>query len=125
MDLLWILSGRDDYFCRINNSLHENIITNGSNNDEWIDSILTFTGHAFEIPGDATPIMVFPEGFIEWCPDTAWVFNHTIPKPINGLYQGAYKQYGEGRVVVLGEAMMITAQLVGGLSWKKIGMNSP
>jgi hypothetical protein len=117
--------GRDDYFCRFNSSLHENIITNGSNADECIDSILTFTGHAFEIPQDATPIMVFPEGFIEWCPDTAWVFNHTLPVPITGFCQGAYKEYGEGRVVILGEAMMITAQLMGGLSWKKIGMNSP
>lgn len=116
---------RDDYFCRINNSLHSNIITNGNNTDEWTDSILTFTGHAFEIPGDATPLMIFPDGFMEWCPDTAWVFNHTIPLPINGLYQGAFKEYGEGRVVILGEAMMITAQLIGGLSWKKIGMNSP
>jgi hypothetical protein len=118
-------AGRDDYFCRINNSLHDNIITNGNYADERTDSILTFTGHAFEIPVDATPIMVFPNGFTEWCPDTAWVFDHTLPAPITGYCQGAFKKYGKGRVVILGEAMMITAQLMGGLSWKKIGMNSP
>lgn len=116
--------GMEDYFYRQNHSLHDNIITNGSRTDEWIDSILTFTGHAFEIPGDAIPIMTFSEGFIEFCPDTAWVFSHTLPVSITGLSQGAYKKYGEGRVVILGEAMMITAQLIGGLSWKKMGMNS-
>ena len=116
---------RDDYFFRTDNTLHDNIITNGNNPDEWIDSILTFTGHAFEIPEDATPIMTFSEAYMQWCPDTAWKFQNTIPEVITGYSQGAFKKFGEGRVVILGEAMMITAQLAVGLSWKKIGMNSP
>jgi hypothetical protein len=92
---------------------------------EWVDSILTFTGHAFEIPEDATPIMTFSEDYMQWCPDTAWKFQNTIPEAITGYSQGAFKKFGKGRVVVLGEAMMITAQLAIGLSWQKIGMNTP
>jgi hypothetical protein len=117
--------GRADYFVRSDSSLHENIITNGKNSGERVDSILTFTGHAFEIPGDAIPIMIFPEGYLQWCPDTAARFTNIIPEPVTGLYQGAFKKYGHGRVVILGEAMMITAQLGYGLSWIRIGMNSP
>jgi hypothetical protein len=116
---------RDDYFFRSDSTLHNNIITNGSNADERVDSILTFTGHAFEIPEDATPIMTFPDAYLQWCPDTAWRFQNTIPESITGYSQGAFKKFGDGRVVILGEAMMITAQLTAGLSWKKIGMNSP
>jgi hypothetical protein len=37
---------------------------------------------------------------------------------------GAYKTYGEGKVVVYSDAMMFTAQLGGGLSWIKLGLNS-
>jgi hypothetical protein len=117
--------GRADYFLRSDSTLHDNIITNGTNADERVDSILTFTGHAFEIPDDATPIMTFSDAYLEWCPDTAWRFENTVPESIAGLSQGAFKEFGEGRVVILGEAMMITAQLAAGLSWKKIGMNSP
>lgn len=69
--------------------------------------------------------MTFPAGYLQWCPDTAWRFENTVPVPIIGFCQGAYKKYGDGRVVVLGEAMMITAQLSAGLSWIRIGMNSP
>jgi hypothetical protein len=117
--------GKEDYFARTDSMLHSNIITNGRSQDEWVDSILTFTGHAFEIPEDATPIMTFSDVYLQWYPDTSWNFRNTIPENIAGFSQGAYKKYGEGRVVILGEAMMITAQLEFGLSWKKMGMNSP
>jgi hypothetical protein len=117
--------GREDYFIRSDTTLHSNFITNGRNKDEWVDSILTFTGHAFEIPEDAVPFMTFSGVYLQWYPDTAWNFRNVIPLNIEGYSQGAYKKFGDGRVVVLGEAMMITAQLAFGLSWKKIGMNSP
>jgi hypothetical protein len=117
--------GKDDYFVRADTTLHSNFITNGRNEDEQVDSILSFTGHAFEIPDDAVPFMTFSDAYLQWYPDTAWNFRNIVPVNIKGYSQGAYKKYGEGRVVILGEAMMITAQLGLGLSWKKIGMNSP
>lgn len=43
---------------------------------------------------------------------------------ITGFAQGAYKFHGNGRVVVFGEAAMITTQLGAGLSFIKVGMNS-
>jgi hypothetical protein len=47
------------------------------------------------------------------------------PYPIEGYSMGAYREFEMGKVVVYGEAMMFTAQLGAGLSWVKIGMNSP
>lgn len=115
--------GKEDYFIRADTTLHSNFITNGRNKDEQVDSILSFTGHAFEIPEDAVSFMTFSDVYLQWYPDTAWHFRNVVPVNIEGYSQGAYKKFGEGRVVILGEAMMITAQLGLGLSWKKMGMN--
>ncbi len=95
-------NGNENYFYRKSNSLLNNSITNGRNKSERVDSILILTGSDIKLPADATPILNFDSGYS----------------------QGAYKNYGKGRVVVFGEAMMFTAQLGFGLSWIKIGMNS-
>ena len=56
-------------------------------------------------------------------PDTAWVFNKNTPlQNVNGWSQGAFKEYGEGRIVVFGEAAMFSAQLAGEQQIKA-GMN--
>ena len=44
-------------------------------------------------------------------PDTAWVFDGNIQKyNAKGYHQGAYRTFGNGRIVVFGEAAMFTAQ---------------
>lgn len=59
-----------------------------------------------------------------YLPDTAWVFNEKIPQyKVKGWSQGAFKQYGKGRIVVFGEAAMFSAQLAGA-NQRKVGMNS-
>jgi hypothetical protein len=54
-------------------------------------------------------------------PQTAWEFSKDTPA-ISGenLVQGAYMNYGKGRVVIFGEAAMFTAQRQGK---NKMGMN--
>ena len=106
-------------------SLIENIVTNGRNDDESVNQIATFTGQAFQIPSDAQPILQFKKDFINLLPDTAWVFNQETPSHnIKNWYQGAYKNYGNGKVVVFGEAAMFSAQLAGPKKIKA-GMNNP
>lgn len=117
-------AGNADYFYRKSKTLNSNIITNGKNEKEKVDSILTFSGCAFGIPDDATVILKFDSTWVSYNPDEAWVYDGVEPFSIDGYAQGAYKTFGKGRVVVFGEAMMFTAQLGGGLSWIKIGMNS-
>jgi len=95
-------------------TLHESIITQGRSKNESVEEIATFTGQAFKIPPDATPILTFDKNYINMLPDTAWVFNDKTKKhDVKGWSQGAYKKFGKGRIVVFGEAAMFTAQLAG------------
>jgi hypothetical protein len=117
--------GLDDIFIRKDSTLNDNIITQGRNTEENIDTVMSFTGQAFMLPDDATPVLIFRRGYMQWEPDTAWEFNNTLPYPIEGFCQGAYKKTGSGRVVIFGEAMMFTSQLGAGLSWIKLGISNP
>jgi len=112
-------------FTRAAGSLCDNIITNGRDPSERVDTAVTFTGQAFTIPGDASSILRFDNRYEMLLPDTAWVFDKST-KMINigGWSQAAFKKYGKGRVVVAGEAAMFTAQLAGPQMYRA-GMNSP
>jgi len=116
--------GNPDYFIRKQKTLHNNIITKGRNSSESVDSILTFSGSAFSIPDDGTSILEFDSTWFSYNTERAWDFDNIKPVSIKGYSQGAFKEFGKGRVAVYGEAMMFTAQLGAGLSWMKIGMNS-
>ncbi len=105
-------------------TLFESIITKGRDTSESVTQAATFTGQAFKIPDHATPILIFNNRHTNFLPDTAWVFNDKTTKyNIEGWSQGAYTEYGRGRVVVFGEAAMFTAQLAGPDAIKT-GMNS-
>ncbi|MFT5860816.1 MAG: hypothetical protein ACI865_002931 [Flavobacteriaceae bacterium] len=115
-----------DLFSRKRKTLVSNIITDGRNASEFVDSIVTFTGQAIEIPKEAHPILLFNEEFAHYSPETRKNIKDVEAEAIVGLSQGAYMEFGTGRIVVFGEAAMFTGQLPAGLSfWKKIGMNSP
>ncbi len=112
-------------FKRATGSLSDNIITDGRNPSEKVNTIVSFTGQAFTIPDDATSILSFDDSYTMLLPDTAWVFNQDTPTiNIGGWSQAAFKKYGKGRVVVAGEAAMFTAQLAGPQKFP-VGLNSP
>lgn len=117
-------SNNPAFFKLIDKTLTESIITKGRNEAESVEQIVTFTGQAFKLPEDAVPILTFNNKYVNFLPDTAWVFdNKTIKYNVEGWSQGAYKKYGQGKVVVFGEAAMFTAQLAGPQKMK-IGMNN-
>jgi hypothetical protein len=112
------------YFYRKDNTLISNSLTNGRNSKENIYKVVTFTGQAFSIPAEATSILRFDKRYTLLESDTAWVFDSSTKyTPIDGWSQGAYMKYGNGRVVVSGEAAMFTAQLAGPQK-TRVGMNS-
>lgn len=112
-------------FSRAAGTLADNILTNGRNNAEQVDSVYSFTGQAFTIPEEAGTVLTFDDRYLLLLTDTAWVFNErTIFKPIEGWSQLAFMEYGKGRVVMSGEAAMFTAQLAGPQQ-VRAGMNSP
>jgi hypothetical protein len=120
----WRVSRNTAIFSLNEKTLIESIITKGRNSAECVEQIATFTGQGFKIPDDAIPILIFDENYINLMPDTAWVFDEKT-RIINakGLFQGAFKKYGRGKIVVFGEAGMFTAQLAGPKKIK-MGMNS-
>ena len=71
----------------------------------------------------AIPVISLSDAYEVLLPQVAWEFTKSTPA-INGkgLVQGAFMPYGNGRIVVFGEAAMFTAQLQGN---KKFGMNAP
>jgi hypothetical protein len=112
-------------YIRSDGTLSDNIITNGRNEQEKVDSIYSFTGHVFQGPDDATPVLLCNNNFVSLMPDTAWNFNDDTPQvSVAGWSQGAFKNFGKGRVVIWGEAAMFTAQLAGEKK-NKVGMNAP
>ena len=118
------LSRGPSFFNIEEKTLNESIITTGRNPSERVRQIATFTGQAFQIPEDAIPILTFNNKYVNFLPDTAWIFNENTTKyNVEGWSQGAYKEYGKGKVVVFGEAAMFSAQLAGPQK-RKMGMNN-
>lgn len=112
-----------EIFSRKKNNLASTGITNGHNTSERIDSILFFTGQAFIAPKDATVISSLNDDYEVLLPEFAWQFNDTTPRLSGqGFANGAYLEYGKGRLVVMGEAAMFSAQ-VSGPQRNKAGMN--
>ncbi len=109
-----------DVFCNSNGMLQHTEVTDlhGS-----IDSIITYTGQAFKIPGGAKSILTFGPQYKVLMPEEAWKFSRDMKMmPAESLSQLAYSQYGSGKVVVAGEAAMFTAQKVPDVV--KFGLNA-
>ena len=93
--------------------------------DGSVDSIVAFTGSAFRVTGNGIPLMRLPKETRIWLPRTAWVFGDSVASMHGeGYLQGAALNVGKGRVVVLGEAAMLSAQRAGP-DRRPMGMNEP
>ncbi|RPI17942.1 MAG: DUF4350 domain-containing protein [Ignavibacteriae bacterium] len=110
-----------DKFIKADNSLAENEITVN------LDTVLSFTGSAFKIPASAKPIISLNGNYTVLMPVIAWEFNDSTPTVSGeGLYQGAFMEFGKGKIVVFGEAAMFSAQIAGsGNNQTKMGFNLP
>lgn len=120
-----VTKGGPDLFTLKDQTLRASFITEGRSIHEKVDSIYSFTGEAFQIPVNATPVLVFNNNFISLMPDTAWNFSDdTHQISVAGWSQGAVTNFGDGRIAVWGEAAMFSAQIAGEKKIK-VGMNSP
>jgi hypothetical protein len=112
-------------FSKEQHSLSVHPVTSGRNRKEQVDEVLTFTGEAFQIPGQAVSLLMLDDRYQVLLPDTAWVFEEDVKRiPAGGLSQGAVLDYGKGRVAVSGEAAMFSGQLVG-QQQRPMGLNAP
>ncbi|MEO8650410.1 MAG: DUF4350 domain-containing protein [Acidobacteriota bacterium] len=105
--------------------LRNHKIVAGKRAGEKVDSVATFTGSAFQITGEAEPILVLSKGVESYLTSTAGQIDKDTPHlPVDGWYQGAAIRFGKGRVAVFGEAAMFSAQLAGP-NKIPMGMNAP
>jgi uncharacterized protein (DUF2249 family) len=106
-------------------SLKEHQIVKGRAEAEKIDSVASFTGSAFQVDGDAQPLLILGPTVVSFTTSVAGEIKEDTPRvPVKGWYQGAVIRFGKGRVAVFGEAAMFSAQ-VAGPNRNPMGMNHP
>lgn len=104
-------------FSRGNELLSEHAITRGASTAERVERVMTFTGQSLEGPPGSS-LLVLPPSAEEAVPPPP-VFRG---EPAGGRSQGLAFAFGRGRVVVLADAAMLTAQVAEG---RRFGMNGP
>jgi len=106
-------------FSKENKLLLDHPITQGRNDSERINLVQTFTGQALKGPQGATQFLLL----------AATANDQADPmggekKSVAGQAQGLAFKFGKGRVVMLGEAAMLSAQVAGPKN-RPMGMNVP
>jgi len=115
-----------------NKLLPESPIKNGRNGNERVHRVITFTGQSLFVTDTNSIILKLSETAIDIIPDSTWdeksfiFFKNTYtrfsdPIPSIGNAQCVAREVGKGRVVILGEAAVLTAQIDEGL---KFGMDN-
>ena len=104
-------------YTRESGRLADHAITRGRNEAERINKIIAFTGQSLKGPADSFAFMKLADSAVDAMPNV---------KPVSaaGRAQGLVLRFGKGRVVMLGEAAMLSAQL-SGPNRLQFGMNRP
>lgn len=104
-------------FSDANGRLGRHPILSGAGAGQVVHTVMTFTGQSLVGPPDASTLLRLPDSAIEYVPNSADLQAHPA-----GAAQGLALAWGSGRVVVLGEAAMLTAQVYRG---DPMGLNYP
>lgn len=107
----------DIVFSGQNRLLGEHPILTGGRSEARIGRVVTFTGQSLDGPPEAAVLLRLPDTAVEYVPP-----GPELRQQRAGRAQGLALEWGRGRVVVLGEAGMLTAQVSRGV---KFGMNIP
>jgi hypothetical protein len=119
-------------FTREAGSLGDHPITKGRDGDDRIDNVVAFTGQSLLGPKGSTSLMSLsdaaidvPAAAMQNRADTEAIRRAAVPA--TGRSMGVAFPLGKGRVVVLAEAGMLTAQVVRTADGRtlKFGMNRP
>jgi hypothetical protein len=108
-------------FTRRNGLLRSHPVTNGRGSGDEVETVETFTGQSLGVPFGGTPFLALGTTAADRRPlppkvehvgkDTRVTMQYADPTSAAGRAQGVALEFGKGRVVVLGEAAMMTAQL--------------
>jgi hypothetical protein len=104
-------------YTRESGRLADHPITRGRNDAERVNKVITFTGQSLKGPADSVAFLKLADSAQDAMPG-----QNTDPPSAAGRSQGLALKFGKGRVVVMGEAGMLSAQLAGPQN-QKFGMN--
>lgn len=102
-------------FSAENGRLGDHPILSGGSLGASVRRVVTYTGQSLDGPAGATTLLRLPRGALEAVPEA----DSLVERPA-GAAQALAFEYGNGRVVVLGEAGAATAQVSGR---ERYGMN--
>lgn len=110
-------------FSRDNQLLGDHPITNGRSDAEKLKRIVSFTGQSLQGPAGSVALLKLSDSAIDRLPPD-------MKKAVSakGRAQGVALRCGKGRVVVMGEAAMLSAQVIreqGKEPYNPHGMNFP
>jgi hypothetical protein len=106
-------------YTRESGRLADHPITRGRNEAERVNKIIAFTGQSLKGPADSVAFMKLADSAQDLMPG-----QNSKPISAAGRAQGIAMKFSKGRVVVLGEAAMLSAQLAGP-NRMPFGMNRP
>jgi hypothetical protein len=104
-------------YTRVSGTLADHPVTRGRNESERVNKVIAFTGQSLKGPADSFAFMRLADTAIDTMPGP-----NANRVPAAGRAQGIAINVGKGRVIVLGEAGMLSAQVVGAQQMK-FGMN--
>jgi hypothetical protein len=107
---------------RDNKLLGDHPITRGRNDRERISRVIAFTGQSLVGPKDSVAFMKLADTAVDLVPARQGVEEKQTSAA--GHAQGIALKFGKGRVVVMAEAGMLSAQIAGPQKMK-FGMNRP
>ena len=106
-------------FSRENKLLANHPIAEGRNEEERVNLLRSFTGQSLKGPKESVAILSLSETATD-----SPGFEATSPVSAAGRAQALALKFGKGRVVVQGEAAMLSAQ-ISGTEKRRMGMNVP
>ena len=95
-------------YTRESDRLADHLITRGRNDSERINKVIAFTGQSLKGPAESFAFLKLADTAVDAMPG-----QNTAPASAAGRAQGIAMEFGKGRVIVMGEAGMLSAQVVG------------
>jgi hypothetical protein len=105
-------------YTRESGRLADHPITRGRNDSERVNKVIAFTGQSLKGSAGSFAFMKLADSAVDLMPG-----QNPTPTSAAGRAQGIAMAFGKGRVVVLGEAAMLSAQIITGPNAMKFGMN--
>ena len=119
-------------YSRDNGLLGDHAVTRGRDSTEFVRRIIAFTGQSLAGPAGSAAFMKLGDQALDlplrtFAAARSWRMARSAATSAAGRAQGIAFAFGRGRVVVLGEAAMLSAQVVTmpGRPTLRMGMNRP